>query len=728
MVRVPRSSRRSCSILVLALAGALAHLSGSVPAAAAASDAPIAQVRPHEMTLHGHTRVDPYYWLRERESPEVIAYLEAENAYAQEQMASTEALQEALYEEIVGRIDPTDESVPYELDGYWYYTRYEPGGDYPLYCRKQGSLDAPEEVMLDGNAMAEGQSYFAIRGTAVSSDNQMLAYGVDTVGRRKYTIHFKNLSTGEVLDRTLPDVTGNVVWAEGSPVVFYTSQDPQTLRSDEIWRHRVGSTEEDVLVYEETDDTFSCYVTKSKSREYLMILSSQTLATETRILAADDPFGSWQVFEPRERGHEYEVDHAAGRFVIRTNWEAQNFRLMEAKAGATGRGNWADVIPHRAHVLLEQFEVFEDYLVVRERSGGLPHLRVLPRDGEPYELEFPDPTYSAYIAQNLEVDTTTLRYAYSSMTTPSSTYDFDLATRTQELKKRERVVGDFDPSHYESQYLWATATDGTRVPVSLVYRKDLLERGKNPLLLYAYGSYGSSSSASFNSSRLSLLDRGFVWAIAHIRGGEELGRDWYEQGKLLHKMNTFTDFIDCGRFLVESKWADGERLYAMGGSAGGLLVGAVINLAPELFHGAIAAVPFVDVVTTMLDDTIPLTTGEYDEWGNPNDPEYYHYMLSYSPYDQVEVKAYPNLLVTSGLHDSQVQYWEPAKWVAKLRAMKTDDNLLLFYTNMEAGHGGASGRLLRQKETARNFAFLLHLAGIDASGSGATPSGGVGER
>ena len=724
------ASTLTCSMLVLAFVAVLPLLTllSPAPLLAAEPQAPVAAVRPHEMTLHGDTRVDPYYWLRERENPEVIAYLEAENAYAAQTMASTDALREKLYGEIIGRIDPTDESVPYELNGYWYYSRFEAGGDYALYCRKPGSLDATEEVMLDGNAMAEGHTYFAVRGATVSSDNQMIAYGTDTVGRRKYSLHFKDLGTGQVLERTITGATGNVVWAEDSRVVFYARQDPQTLRSHQIWRHEVGSTGDDVLVYEEADDTFSCYVTKSKSREYLMILSSQTLSSEARILPANDPHGEWQVFEPRERGHEYSLDHAAGRFVIRTNWEAQNFRLMETKPSATGRAHWTDVVAHRPDVMLEQFEVFEDYLVVSERRGGLPHLRVMPREGEAYELEFADPTYSAFIGQNLEVDTHTLRYAYSSLTTPWSTYDFDLAERTQELKKRERVVGDFDPSDYQSEYLWATATDGTQVPISLVYRKDQLRRGENPLLLYAYGSYGSSSRATFNSARLSLLDRGFVWAVAHIRGGEELGREWYEQGKLLHKKNTFTDFIDCGRFLVQTKWADGDRLYAQGGSAGGLLVGAVVNMAPELFHGAIASVPFVDVITTMLDDSIPLTTGEYDEWGNPSDEASYRYMLSYSPYDQVEVQAYPNLLVSTGLHDSQVQYWEPAKWVAKLRAMKTDDNLLLLYTNMEAGHGGASGRLARQKETARDFAFLLHLAGVADVAGDATEKAAPGER
>ena len=672
---------------------------------------PTAAQRPHELTIHGDTRIDPYYWLRDREDPEVIAYLEAENDYTAQTLAGTETLQDEIYEEIVGRMDPTDESVPYELDGYWYYTRYEEGRDYPLYCRREGTRDAPEEIMLDGNAMAEGTSYFALAGVTVSSDRQMVAYGVDTVGRRKYTIHFKDLSTGEVLEQTIPDVTPNLVWAEGRRVIFHTGKDPQTLRPHQIWRYDVENPDDYDLVYEETDETFGCSVGKSKSREYLIIRSSHTLADEARILRADDPFGEWQVFEPRERGHEYSIDHAAGRFLVRTNWDAHNFRLMQTADPAAGRNAWTDVIPHRDDVLLEGFEAFQEDLVVRERRGGLPHLQVLPKDGEPYEIEFADPTYSAFISTNPEVNTSILRYAYSSMTTPWSTYDFDMATREQELKKRDRVLGDFDPEDYESEYLWAEARDGTRVPLSIVYRKDQFQRGTNPLLLYAYGSYGSSSWATFSSSRLSLLDRGFVWATAHVRGGSELGRDWYEDGKMFNKINTFTDYIDCARYLKSEGWVDPARVYGYGGSAGGLLIGAVVNMAPEEFDGVIASVPFVDVVTTMLDDDIPLTTGEFDEWGDPKDPDSYEYMLRYSPYDQVKAQDYPSMLVTTGLHDSQVQYWEPAKWVAKLRATRTDDDPLLLYTNMDAGHGGASGRIARERETALKYGFVVWLAG-----------------
>lgn len=693
---------------------ALALLATMLAGAAAAETAtpPDARQIPHEMTIHGDTRIDPYYWMNDRENPEVIAYLEAENAYATSVMAPTEELQETLFEEIIGRLDPTDESVPYELNGYWYYTRYEEGMDYPIYCRKPGSLDAAEEIVVDANSLAEGTSYFSLSGLTISSDNQMAAFGIDTVGRRKYTVWFKDLTTGEMIESGIVDVTSNLVWAEDSRVLFYTAKDQDTLRSHQVWRHEMGTGHDDTLVFEETDETFSCGIGKTKSRDYLVIGSSQTLSDEYRILAADDPMGEWTVFEPRERGLEYSIDHADGRWVIRTNWDATNFRLMEVRGVDTGRDRWTEVVAHRDDVMLESFEVFQDFLVVRERREGLPHIVVMPKQGETYELEFDDPTYSAWMSTNLEVDTNTLRFGYTSLTTPSTTYDFDMVTRERELKKQTKVLGGFDPSDYESQYVWAEARDGAKVPISLVYRKDMLDRGHNPTVLYSYGSYGSSSWASFSSMRLSLLDRGFVWAIAHIRGGQELGRAWYEDGKLLNKKNTFTDFIDCARFLKKEEWTDPDRVYGYGGSAGGLLVGAVMNMAPDEFHGIYAGVPFVDVVTTMLDETIPLTTFEWDEWGDPREKESYDYMLSYSPYDQVSAQSYPNVLITAGLHDSQVQYWEPAKWAAKLRDFHTGDNLILLYTNMEAGHGGASGRLSRQKETARNYAFLIELAGL----------------
>lgn len=682
---------------------------------------PDAGQRPHEMTLHGDTRVDPYYWMKDRENPEVIAYLEAENRYAESVLAPNEHLTNTIFDEMVARLDPSDESVPYELNGYWYYSRFEDGLDYPIYARKKGSLSAPEEIVIDANALAEGTSFFSLRGLTISSDNQMAAFAVDTVGRRNYSIWFKDLASGELITSGIENVTANLVWAEGSRVLFYANKDPVTLRTHQIWRHTFGAKEKDTLVYEELDETFSCAISKTKSREFLVIGSYQTVSSEFRTLPAAQPNGEWQLFEPRERGHEYSVDHANGRWVIWTNWDALNFRLMEVRGEKTQRANWRALVPHRPDVMLTGFEVFQDFLVVSERRSGLPQIVVMPSKGEPYALEFPDATYSTWVAMNPEVDTTTLRYSYSSMTTPTSTYDFNMEDRTQLLKKRTKVPGGFNPNDYESQYIWATARDGTEIPISLVYRKDTFDPGTNPTVLYAYGSYGSSTWATFSSARLSLLDRGFVWAIAHVRGGQELGRAWYEDGKLLHKKNTFTDYIDSALHLKEKNWSDPDRVYGYGGSAGGLLMGAAINMAPEVFHGVVAAVPFVDVVTTMLDASIPLTTFEWDEWGNPEDPVFYDYLLSYSPYDQVSEKNYPHLMVTAGLHDSQVQYWEPAKWVARLRDVKTNDKLLVLVTNMEAGHGGASGRLSRQRETARNFAFFIRLSEQHPKAASALP-------
>lgn len=701
--------RPSIGILLLAVVGCA---SGPDPVVDAP---PVAERHDKTLVMHGHERVDPYYWLNERENPEVIAYLEAENAYTEAKTAHLDGLQQELFEEIKGRIKQDDSSVPYFNDGYWYYTRFEEGKDYPFYCRKQGSLDAPEQVMLDVNAMAEeaGTEYFQVSGRAVSLDGDKLAYGVDKVGRRIYEIHVKDLTTGELLSDRIPDVSANVTWAADNRTLFYTKQDPTTLRRYQIYRHTLGSdAAEDVLVYQEDDDTFSTFVFRTKSDRYLMIGSTQTLATEYRYLPADEPTGEFRLFEPRRRDHEYFVDHFDDHFYIRTNLDAKNFRLMRTPVAKTARANWSEVVPHRDDTLLEGFEIFREHLVLDERRGGLTRLRVKRWDGgEDHYIEFNDPAYLAAISVNPDFETTTLRFFYSSMTTPSSTYDYDMVSRERELLKQDEVLGGFDAADYVSERLHATATDGTEVPISLVYRRGFAKDGSAPLLLYGYGSYGSTLDASFSAARLSLLDRGFVYAIAHVRGGEELGREWYEGGKLLNKRNTFTDFIDCGRYLVEQGYTAPDRLFARGGSAGGLLMGAVINMAPELFHGVVADVPFVDVVTTMLDDSIPLTTGEYDEWGNPNDKTYYDYMLSYSPYDQVRAVDYPNLLVTTGLHDSQVQYWEPAKWVARLRATKTDDNLLLLKTNMSAGHGGASARDARYERIAFRYAFLLDLAG-----------------
>jgi oligopeptidase B len=675
---------------------------------------PIAEKRPVELTMHGDTRVDPYYWLRERDNPEVIAYLEAENAYREAVMKPSAHLQEKLFQEMVGRIKQEDESVPYRDNGYYYYTRYEEGREYPIYCRKKGSLDAAEEIMANVNEMAEGHEYYQVAGISVSPDNRYAAMGIDTVSRRKYTIYIRDLETGEMLSDEIPVTTGRASWANDSKTLFYTKKDDETLRSSAIFRHKLGTdTSGDVPVYEETDETFSTYVTKSKSKKYMIIGNSSTLTSEYRVLPADTPEGEFSVIQPRERGLEYSVQHFGDHFYILTNLDAVNFRLMKTPVDRTGKEYWQEVIGHREDVFLEGIEIFRDYLVVEERKEGLNQLRVIRwDDGSAHYVDMGEEVYTAGISVNPEFDTELLRYSYSSLTTPVSTFDYHMGTREKTLLKQQEVLGDFDPANYQARRLYATAGDGKKIPMSVVYRKGLELNGKNPTLLYGYGSYGITMDPGFNSSRLSLLDRGFVFAMAHVRGSQVYGRPWYEDGKLLHKMNTFTDFNDCAEYLIDAKYTGPEHLYAMGGSAGGLLIGAVINLRPELYKGVIAAVPFVDMVTTMLDEDIPLTTGEYDEWGNPNEEQYYRYMLGYSPYDNVEAEAYPNILVTTGLHDSQVQYWEPAKWVAKLRDMKTDHNLLLLYCNMDTGHGGASGRFERYRETAMEYTFLLKLAGI----------------
>ena len=676
---------------------------------------PQAKVLPTKLEKHGHQRIDNYYWLNKRDNPEVLAYLTAENEYAKAAMAHREGLEEALFEEIRGRIKQTDLSVPYKLDDYFYYTRFEEGKEYPLYCRKLRTLEADEELMLDVNVLAEGHEYCSVGGLAISFGQGILAYAVDTQGRRIYTIRFKDLGSGESLPDMIPEVTGNLAWANDNRTLFYSKQDPATLRSFQIYRHSLGTEGgQDELVYEETDETFSTSVFKTKSKQYLMITSHQTVSTEYRYLDANDPLGGFQVLVPRERDHEYDVDHYQDAFYIRTNFRAKNFRLMTTTVGKPGKEHWQEMIPHREDVLLESFELFQDYLVVEERKQGLIQLRILPwKGGDEHYLDFGEPTYFAFLGENPEFKTALLRFVYTSMTTPNSVFDYNMTTREKTLLKQEEVLGGFDTTHYQTERLWASARDGMQVPISLVYRKGLVKNGNNPLLLYGYGAYGASMDASFSSSRISLLDRGFVFAIAHVRGGEELGREWYERGKLLNKKNTFADFIDCAEYLLREGYTNQERLFAMGGSAGGLLMGAVVNLRPDLFKGVVAQVPFVDVVTTMLDSNIPLTTGEYDEWGDPNQSDYYQYILSYSPHDNVQAKAYPHLLVTAGLHDSQVQYWEPAKWVAKLRAIKTDENLVLLKTTMDAGHGGLSGRFRRFKELAFIYAFLLDLAGID---------------
>lgn len=676
---------------------------------------PVANKIPKELSIHGDTRIDNYYWLNERENPKVIDYLNAENAYTKEVMADTEELQEELFNEIVARIKQTDESVPYKRNGYFYYTRYEAGKEYPVFVRRKEVMTAPEEVMLNANERAEGKSYYSPAGMSVSPDNLLMAFGEDTVSRRQYTLRFKNLKTGEILADQIPNTTGGAVWANDNKTVFYTMKDP-SLRSFKIFSHTLGTpASQDKEIYHEADETFSTFVYKTKSQKYIIIGSGSTLSQEYRFIDAANPNSTFKVIQPRERGLEYSLDHFGDNFYLLTNKDgATNFKLMKTPVTKTSKENWTEVIPHRADTYLENVEIFKDYLVLQERRDALTHLRV-KKWNDPatdYYVDFGEEAYTAGISINPDFDSKVLRYAYSSLTTPSSTFDFNMETKQKSLLKEQEVVGDFDKKNYESKRIYATAKDGTKIPVSLVYRKGIKLDGQNPTLQYAYGSYGSSTNPAFSSTRLSLLDRGFVYAIAHIRGGQEMGRQWYEDGKMMKKKNSFTDFIDVSEFLIAQKYTNPENLFAQGGSAGGLLMGAVVNMRPDLYKGVHAAVPFVDVITTMLDTSIPLTTGEFDEWGNPAEKEAYDYMLSYSPYDNVERKNYPNLLVTTGLHDSQVQYFEPAKWVAKLREMKTDDNLLLLHTNMDAGHGGASGRFQPYKETALQYAFFLKLAGL----------------
>ncbi|MCO6176163.1 S9 family peptidase [Flavobacterium sp. NRK F10] len=677
---------------------------------------PIAKKIPYKLEKHNDVRIDNYYWLNQREDPEVVAYLEKENEYYQKMTAHTKKLQEDLFQEMKSRIKEDDTSVPYFYNGYYYITRFETGKDYPIYARKKGSLDAQEEIMFDCNEMAKGHSYFNLNGISVSEDNEWCSFGVDTVSRRQYTIKVKNLKTGEILPEAIENATGSTAWASDNKTFFYTKKDPQTLRSDKIYKHILGTEPaKDELVFHEKDDTFYTFVYKEKSKKYLVIGSTSTLTSEYQVLEANDPSGKFRVFQKRVRGVEYSISHFGDSFYILTNKDkATNFKLMKTPEKATTSEHWVDLIPHRKEVLLEGIDIFKDYLVVEERSNGLNKIQIRPWSREePYYLPFESETYTAYTTTNPDFDTELLRFAYQSLATPSSVIDFNMRTKEKAVLKEQEVLGGkFDKNNYQEERIWATSEDGTKVPVSLVYRKGVQKDGKNPLLQYAYGSYGSSMDPWFSTTRLSLLDRGFIFAIAHIRGGEDLGRDWYEDGKLLKKKNTFTDFIDCSEYLIKEGYTSREHLYAEGGSAGGLLMGAVANMAPELYHGIIAQVPFVDVVTTMLDDSIPLTTGEYDEWGNPNDKEYYDYMLSYSPYDNVKTQDYPNMYISTGLHDSQVQYWEPAKWVAKLRDMKTDKNLLFLDTNMDAGHGGASGRFEALKELAKEFAFLLDLEKI----------------
>lgn len=686
---------------------------------------PIAQTKPETLSTHGDQRIDEYYWMRlsdeqkengeaDPQTKKVLEYLRAENDYTEEVLKDTENLQDSLYEEMIARLDPTDQSVPYLDNGYYYYSRYEEGAEYPLHCRKEGSLDSEEEVMLNEAALAEGHDYYSIAGKRVSSNNKLIAYAEDTLSRRIYTIRFKNLETGEWYDDQIPGTSGNMVWANDNKTVFYATRD-EALRSFKIFKHTLGTpVEQDEEVFHEADETFRCFVYKSKSDQFLIISSNSTVSDEYRVLNADTPNGDWRIVQPRERGLEYQIDHYGGHFYVLTNWEATNFRLMKTPVDQTEKPHWVEVIPHRENALIENMELFKDYLVLEERTDGLAKVRVIPWSGKgDHYIQFEDAAYVSGIGTNKEFNTDKLRIGYSSLVTPNSVYDYDMSERALELMKQQKVMTGYNSDEYKSERMWVTARDGAKVPVSLVYKKDLFEQnGQSPLLLYGYGSYGASNDPYFRSTMLSLLDRGFVFALAHIRGGQEMGRMWYEDGKMLNKINTFNDFIDCGEYLVDQKYCAPDQLHAMGGSAGGLLVGAVMNMRPDLWKGVVAAVPFVDVVTTMLDETIPLTTGEYDEWGNPNEEEYYMYMKSYSPYDNVRPVDYPNVLVTTGYWDSQVQYWEPAKWVARLRAVNTGDKSILLHTNLEAGHGGASGRYQRYREVALEYAFLLDLAGL----------------
>lgn len=707
--------------LILFLLGSLTFVSSNIiaqnyPILKTEIYPPKAKKIAKELKAHNTIRNDDYYWLNDRENPEVISYLEQENEYNEQMTAHTKQFQLDLFDEMKARIKEDDSSVPYKLNGYWYLTRFEKGKDYPIYSRKKESLEAPEEILFDVNEMAKGHEYYSLGGLNVSPDNKLIAFGVDTVSRRKYTIQVKNLQTGEILKEKIKTTTGGSTWANDNKTLFYTKKDNKTLRSNQIYKHVLGTKSvDDQLVFEEEDETYNTYIYKSKSKKYLIIGCHSTLTSEFRILEANNPHGEFRVVQPRERNLEYGLTHFEDSFYILTNKDgATNFKLMKTPEDKTGQENWVEVIPHREDYLLEDVDIFEHFLVISERNEGLNKIKITKwHSDESYYLPFNNETYTAYTSINPDFDTDILRYTYNSLNNPTSVIDFNMTTKEKVVLKEQEVLGgEFNKENYTSERIWASAADGTKIPVSLVYRNNLKLDGSNPLLQYAYGSYGSTIDPYFSSVRLSLLDRGFVYAIAHIRGGEYLGRAWYEDGKLLKKMNTFTDFIDVSKYLIDQKYTSEEHLYAMGGSAGGLLMGAVVNLAPELYNGIIAAVPFVDVVTTMLDDTIPLTTGEYDEWGNPNEEEYYKYMLSYSPYDNVGKHSYPNMLITTGLHDSQVQYWEPAKWVAKLREFKTDNNKLFFHINMDAGHGGASGRFEALKEVAEEYAFLLDLEGI----------------
>ncbi|MCF7502026.1 S9 family peptidase [Pseudoalteromonas sp. L1] len=680
--------------------------------------APVANKVPYEMTLHGDTRVDNYYWMRDdtRTDPQVLAHLAAENSYVEKMMAHTDALQNKLFEELKGRIEKDDESVPVKKGSHYYFSQTHGDNEYPVYIRSTDKQGLHQQVILDVNKLAQNHDYFAVTGLDVSPNGALLAYGEDTLSRRIYTVKVKDLTTNQLLPDTIEGSEGDVVWANDNKTFYYIKKDPQTLLGYQVFRHRLGTSQaDDELVYEEHDTSYYTSIEKSKDHQEIYIKHSSTSASGVSVIDANDISAMPKRLIARETGFEYDIKKLGDWYYIVTNLNAVNFQLMKVRREqAHDKANWQTLVAGRENIKLESIELFSNHLVYEERKMGQTYLTIRHlRDQQEQVIAFKDPTYTVSSYDNYELDNPNLRVYYSSMTTPSTSYDINLENGEKTLLKQRKVLGGFNPDNYASERVYVTTRDGVDVPVSLVYRKDKFDKnGTNPLLQYGYGSYGATMDPSFSSSRLSLLDRGFVFAIAHIRGSQMLGRPWYEDGKLLHKKNTFNDFIDVTESLVAQKYGDKNTIFAMGGSAGGLLMGAIVNQAPELYKGVIAAVPFVDVVTTMLDTSLPLTTNEYDEWGNPNDKKYYDYMLSYSPYDQVKKQAYPNMLITTGLHDSQVQYFEPAKWVAKLRELKTDNNVLLFKTDMEAGHGGASGRFKSLEDTALYYAFMLDLAGI----------------
>jgi len=673
---------------------------------------PVAEQKPYQHSIHNDIRMDEYYWLKDKDNPEVIDYLERENDYYEKATSHTVEFQNELFEEMKARIKEDDSSVPYFYNGYWYVSRYEKGKEYPIYTRKRETLDTEEEILFDCNELSKGHEYFRLVGISISPDNTKAAFAIDTVSRRQYTLKVKDLVTGKLLDTSIENTTGGSVWAKDNETLFYTQKDPITLRSEAIYRHNIyAPNNEKTLVYEEEDDTFSVYVMDSKSEDYIFISSYSTLTTEFQYIKSDEPLGDFKYFQKRIRGLEYSISHFEDNFYVFTNADdAENYKIMKTPVNQTERSNWVDFVDHRPQVLLEDLEIFKEYFAITERENGLTKIRIQSWDGKKdFYLPIEGETYSLYASTNVDFNTTKLRYVFNSMTSPSSVREFDMANEEHNILKEQEVLGDFDKNNYTSDRLWAPAEDGVKIPISIVHHKETKLNSNTPILLYAYGSYGSTIDPNFSTTRLSLLNRGFAFAIAHIRGGEYMGRNWYDDGKLFNKKNTFSDFISSSKFLIEEGMTSSEHLYAYGGSAGGLLMGVILNDAPKIYNGVISAVPFVDVVTTMLDNTIPLTTSEYDEWGNPNDKEYYHYIKSYSPYDNVKVQDYPNILVTTGLHDSQVQYWEPAKWVARLRKLKTDNKQLYLNTNMNAGHSGASGRFDPLHETAKKYSFLLEL-------------------